>query len=168
MRTMRGMKWAVLVPAAILAVACGRNSTPALDDALKSDLALASQAQPYNPQQFMSPTEAGLAAQPQNFQAAARQPVSSAPVRRTSTVRRSSGTSRASGGGGGYYPAPAPPTRVEKHTGRDAAIGAAAGAVLGGVSSRDKIKGAVIGAAAGGILGAVIGNNVDIQRKTGW
>lgn len=167
MRTMRGMRWAVFVPAAVLAVACGRNSAPGLDDALKSDLALASQAQPYNPQQFMSPTEAGLAAQPQNLQAVARQPVYSAPVRRTSTVRRSSGSSRASSGGG-YYPAPTPPTRVEKHTGRDAAIGAAAGAVLGSVSSRDKIKGAVIGAAAGGILGAVIGNNVDIQRKTGW
>jgi hypothetical protein len=166
---MRTMRWAVLVPAAALAVACGRNSTPALDDALKSDLALASQAQPYNPQQFMSPTEAGLAAQPQNLQAAARQPVYSAPVRRTSTTRRSSGASRASsGGGGGYYPSSAPPTRVEKHGGRDAAIGAAAGAVLGAVSSRDKIKGGIIGAAAGGILGAVIGNNVDIQRKTGW
>jgi hypothetical protein len=131
-------------------------------------LALASQSQPYNPQQFMSPTEAGLAAQPQNLNAAARQPVYSAPVRRASTTRRSSGASRASGGGGGYYPAPAPPTRVEKHTGRDAAIGAAAGAVLGAVSTRDKIKGGIIGAAAGGILGAVIGNNVDIQRKTGW
>lgn len=165
---MRTMRWAVLIPAAALAVACGRNSTPALDDALKSDLALASQAQPYNPQQFMSATEAGLAAQPQNLRAAARQPVYSAPVRRTSTTRRSSGSSRASGGGGGYYPAPAPPTTVEKHTGRDAAIGAAAGAVLGSVSSRDKIKGGIIGAAAGGILGAVIGNNVDIQRKTGW
>src|SRR4051812_34429582 len=123
MRTMHSLKWAVLLPAAVLAVACGRNSAPALDDALKSDLALASQAQPYNPQQFMSPTEAGLAAQPQNLQAVARQPVYSAPVRRTSTVRRSSGSSRASsGGGGGYYPAPTPPTRVEKHTGRDAAI----------------------------------------------
>ena len=33
MRTMRGVKWAVFVPAAILAVACGRNSTPAVDDA---------------------------------------------------------------------------------------------------------------------------------------
>ena len=165
---MRTMRWAVLVPAAALAVACGRNSTPALDDALKSDLALASQTQPYNPQQFMSPTEAGMAAQPQNYQAVARQPVYSAPVRRTSTTRRSGGSSRASGGGGGYYPAPEPPTRVEKHAGRDAAIGAAAGAVLGSVSSRDKIKGAVIGAAAGGILGAVIGNNVDISKKTGW
>jgi len=163
---MRTMKWVVLVPAAFLAVACGRNSAPALDDALKSDLALASQAQPYNPQAFTSATEAGMAAQPQYLQTAARQPVYSAPVRRTSTARRSS--SRSSAGGGGYYPAPAPPTRVEKHTGRDAAIGAAAGAVLGSVSSRDKIKGGIIGAAAGGILGAVIGNNVDIQRKTGW
>jgi hypothetical protein len=51
-----------------------------------------------------------------------------------------------------------------KHTGRDAAIGAGAGAVIGAVTSRDKVKGGLIGAAAGGILGAVIGNNVDIQR----
>src|SRR5215211_6643425 len=156
---MRKMKWVVLVPAAVLAVACGRG-TPAVDDALKSDLALASQAQPYNPQQFISPTEAGLAAQPQNYQTA-RQPVYRAPVRRTSTTRRSSGS-------GVYYPAPQPPTRVIKHTARDAAIGAAAGAVIGATTSRDKVKGGLIGAAAGGIIGAVIGNNVDIQRKTGW
>jgi hypothetical protein len=159
---MRGMKWMVLVPAIALAAACGRNSGPAVDDALKTDLALASQAQPYNPQQFVSPTEAGLAGQPQpySYQAVARQPVYTAPVRRTSTARRSSS-------GGGYYPAPAP-TRTVKHTGRDAAIGAAAGAVIGAVSSRDKVKGGLIGAAAGGILGAVIGNNVDIQKKVGW
>ena len=155
------IKWVVLIPAAVFAVACGRNSNPAVDDALKNDLALASQAQPYNPQQFLSPAEAGLAAQPQAYQTA-RQPVYRAPVRRTSTVRRSSG------GGGTYYPAPQPPTRVIKHTARDAAIGAAAGAVIGAVSSRDKVKGGLIGAAAGGIIGAVIGNNVDIQRKTGW
>jgi uncharacterized membrane protein len=53
---------------------------------------------------------------------------------------------------------------VVKHTGRDAAIGAGAGAVIGAVTSRDKLKGGLIGAAAGGILGAVIGNNVDVQR----
>ena len=53
---------------------------------------------------------------------------------------------------------------MEKHPGRDAAIGAAAGAVLGATTSRDKVKGGLIGAAAGGILGAVIGNNVD-KRK---
>lgn len=162
---MRGMKWMVIVPAMALAAACGRNSGPAVDDALKTDLALASQAQPYNPQQFVSPTEAGLAGQPQpySYQAVARQPVYSAPVRRTSTARRSSGTRS-----GGYYPASEPPTRTIKHTGRDAAIGAAAGAVIGATTSRDKIKGGLIGAAAGGIIGAVIGNNVDIQKKVGW
>jgi hypothetical protein len=52
-----------------------------------------------------------------------------------------------------------------KHTGRDAAIGAGAGAIIGAVTSRDKLKGGLIGAAAGGILGAVIGNNVDIKKQ---
>ena len=165
---MRKLNWLMLVPMAALAVACGRSGS-AVDDALKNDLALASQAQAYNPQQFVSPTEAGLtglAATPQGYaprvtQTVARRPA--ATVRRTSTARRSSGSS-----GGGYYPAPEPPTRVIKHTHRDAAIGAAAGAVIGAMSSRDKIKGGIIGAAAGGILGAVIGNNVDVQRKVGW
>ena len=164
---MRKFNLMLLVPAAVIAAACGRNSTPAVDDALKNDLALASQAQAYNPQQFVSPTEAGYAAQPygyapQAMQTVARQPVYTAPVRRTSTVRRSSGSSS-----GGYYPAPAP-TRTIKHTTRDAAIGAGAGAVIGAMSSRDKIKGGLIGAAVGGILGGVIGNNVDIQHKSGW
>src|ERR1700759_1127873 len=96
--------WLVLAaPLAILAVACGKQDSKGLDDALKNDLALASQAQPYNPQQVVSPTEQGLAAQgyaPQALQAAARQPAP-APVRRTSWVRRSSGggASRRSGSG---------------------------------------------------------------------
>ena len=163
----------VLVPVAMLAAACGRNSSPAVDDALKNDLALASQAQPYNAQQFVSPTEAGYAAQPQVAPRtlATAAPRAAAPVRRTqSTARRSSGSSRASsGGGGGYYPAPAPQREViVKHTGRDAAIGAAAGAVIGATTSRDKVKGGLIGAAAGGILGAVLGNNVDKQKKVVW
>jgi hypothetical protein len=51
-----------------------------------------------------------------------------------------------------------------KHTKRDAIIGGVAGAAIGAVTSRDKLKGAVIGAAAGGLLGAVIGNNVDVKR----
>jgi hypothetical protein len=156
---MRKLNSLVLVSMAALAAACG--GSPKVDDALKNDLALASQAQAYNPQQFISPAEAGLAAQgyaPQTIQTVARQPV--ATVRRTtSTARRSSGSS-----GGGYYPAP---TRTEtvKHTHRDAAIGAAAGAVIGAVTARDKVKGGLIGAAAGAILGGVIGNNVDVQRR---
>lgn len=162
---MRRATWMVLLPIAVLAAACGRNSSPVVDDALKADLALASQMQPANAP--ISPTEVGLAAQPQRAPQALRSVSrqSAAPSRRAS----SSGRARASSGGtGGYYPAPAPPTTIEKNTGRDAAIGAAAGAVLGAVSSRDKIKGGIIGAAAGGILGAVIGNNVDVHKKVGW
>jgi hypothetical protein len=165
---MRKLNWMFVVPAVVIAAACGRNGSPAVDDALKNDLALASQAQPYNPQQFVSPTEGGYAPQqyaastaPRTIQSVARR---AAPVRRTSTARRSTG-----GGSGGYYPAPAPaPTQTIKHTQRDAAIGAAAGAIIGATTSRDKIKGGLIGAAAGGILGAVIGNNVDVQKKVGW
>jgi len=160
---MRNLTSMFLVPAAVLSVACGRSSSPAVDDALKNDLALASQAQPYNAQQFVSPVEGGYAQQyaPRAIQTAARQPV----ARRTSTARRSSGSS--SSGGGGYYPAPAPTTTV-KHTARDAAIGAAAGAIIGATTSRDKVKGGLIGAGIGGILGAVVGNNVDVQKKIGW
>ena len=40
--------------------ACSRGNDARSDDALKNDLALASQAQAYKPQQFVSPTEAGL------------------------------------------------------------------------------------------------------------
>ena len=159
---MRYTKWLSLVTVAVLAVACGGKGTSALDDALKNDLALASQAQAYNPQQFISPTEAGYANQnaPQALQTVARQPVyRSAPVRRTSTARRSSGSSS-----GGYYPAPDPPTRVEKHTQRDAAIGAAAGAIIGATTSRDKVKGGIIGGVAGGVLGGIIGHTVDVQK----
>jgi len=160
---MRLTKLLSFLPLAALVAACGRNSSPAVDDALKNDLALAAQAQPNAP---ISPTEAGFAPQPtgRQLQSAARQPAR-APVRRTSSVRRSSSSGSGVGGGGGYYPAPAPRTTVEKHTQRDAAIGAAAGAVIGATSSRNKVKGGIIGAAVGGILGGVLGNNVDIQKK---
>jgi len=166
-RTMRNLTWLMIAPVAVVAVACGRNSSTKLDDALKSDLALASQMQPTNP---ISPTEAGYAPQ-QNLAAARATPAAarrtSAPARRTSSSSRSSGT-RSSGSSGGYYPSAQPPETVEKHTGRDAAIGAAAGAVLGATTARDKVKGGLIGAAVGGIAGAVIGNNVDITRRRGW
>jgi hypothetical protein len=160
--------WLVLAaPLAIVAMACGKQDTKALDDGLKTDLALASQTQPYNAQQVVSPTEQGLAAQPQNFQTSTRRPVTTTPVRRTSTVRRSSGSGVSRSSGSGVYYPPAPPQeRVEKHTGRDAAIGAAAGAVIGATSSRNKVRGGIIGAAVGGILGGVVGNNVDIKRTT--
>ncbi len=168
---MRFTRSLLIVPAAILAVACGRDdSNKRVDDALNSDLSLAAQPRPYTALDSISAAE--RAAQAQGIAPVGYlngQPVystpqttvrTSTPVRRTSTVRRSS-----SGSSGGVYSAPARREVIVKHTKRDAAIGAAAGAVLGAVTSRDKIKGAVIGGVAGGILGGVIGNNVDKSKR---
>lgn len=148
MKTQRKI-W-LLAPLAILGAACGKTAP---DDTLKNDLALASQAQQFMPQQVMSPAELGFAgANPYTTPIRQAARTAPAPVRRTA-----SSASRVV-----YEPAP---QVVVKHTKRDAAIGAAAGAVIGAVASRDKLKGGLIGAAAGAILGGVIGNNVDISRK---
>jgi hypothetical protein len=160
---MRFNRLLVLVPAAILAAACGRDdSNKRVDDALNSDLSLAAQARPYTALDSISAAERAAIAQgiaPVGY--VGGQPVyttpRSAPARRTST-RRSSG-------GGGVYSAPARRQTIVKHTKRDAAIGAAAGAVIGATTSRDKLKGAVIGGLAGAVLGGVIGNNVDVQKR---
>jgi hypothetical protein len=151
--------------------ACNRGTDSRPDDALKNDLALAAQVQPYQAQQFVSPNEQQMgaygAAQQYNAVGRAPQPVHRqpapvyrAPARRTAS--RSSGSSQSSGSSGTYYP-PAPQEPI-RHTGRDAAIGAAAGAVIGATTSRDKVKGGLIGAAAGGILGGIIGHTVDVQK----
>ena len=135
---MRTFGWLICAPALVVVAACGRDK--AADDALKNDLALASQAQAYNPQ--FNPAEAGYAPQnapqyapqytPRAVQTVARQPVYRRP---TSTARRSTSSNA------GSYPAPAAPVIVEKHTQRDAAIGAAAGAVLGATTSRRQGEG---------------------------
>ena len=120
-------------------------------DQLRKDLMLASGTYPYQP--YMTPLEQGYGYAPRyqpqpatNGGYSAR----STPVARRAPVYASTTTR-------------APATRVVKNTKRDAIIGAAAGAAIGAVISRD-VKGAVIGAAAGGIIGAVIGNNVDKKR----
>ena len=146
--------------------ACNRSANTPTDDALKNDLALAAQVQPYAAQQFVSPGEQQLGAngQPLQYAAATRAPapVYRAPARTTTrrSTSRSSGASRSSGGT--YYPAA--PREPVRHTKRDAAIGAAAGAIIGATTSRDKVKGGLIGAAAGGILGGIIGHTVDVQK----
>lgn len=165
--------WLLLAASAMAfgLVACGGSKGSAADDALKNDLNLASQAQAYQPQQFMSPTEQGMNpyapnpngyptanspyGYPQQVQTVARSPYPA------STTRRSTGVSRSSGSSGTYSRQPAEPIRNTK---RDAVIGAAAGAVLGAGTSRDKLKGAIIGAAAGGILGGIIGHTVDVKN----
>lgn len=167
---MKYMKMLALVSAVVVVAACGRDANPA-DAALKNDLALASQAQAFNPQQFTSPTEMGYAYNPYTGQF---QPVPQTPyqvpqaqapvVQRVSTrpaARRSTSTARSSGGTRVVYQEPAP---IKRNTKRDAVIGAAAGAAIGATVSRDKLKGAIIGAAAGGVLGGIIGHTVDVQR----
>jgi hypothetical protein len=170
---MRTLKLTTMSLAALaVAGACSRGTDARPDDALKSDLALAAQVQPYQAQQFVSPTEQPLGANgtaPQ-YSATGRAPqpvrrapapVYRAPARRTSS--RSAGQSSSGNGAGIYYPAPEPPRPVVKHTTRDAAIGAAAGAAVGAATGRS-VKAGIIGAAAGGILGGIIGNNVDVQK----
>jgi hypothetical protein len=151
----------LILPAALFAFACGGNDKK-VDDALNSDLSTAAQATPYTPLDSITAAErAGTAtAKPTALRSTSTAPRTT--VRRTTTTRRSSS-------GGTYssapvYSAPAPQQEV-KHTKRDAAIGAGAGAVIGAVTSRNKVKGAIIGGAAGAILGGVIGNNVDKTKK---
>ena len=156
----------LLVPVAVLAAACGRDESKA-DDALKNDLALASQAQPFTPQNITSAAEMGYAYNPGTgkFEPIPQQQAQVRTVSRprTTTARRpaatrSTGTS--SGGNVVYQPAPT----IKRNTKRDAIIGATAGAVIGATTSRDRVKGAVIGAVAGGVLGGIIGHTVDVQR----
>ena len=163
---MRNFKMFALVPAAILAVACGPSDNKKVDDALNSDLTLAAQARPYTAMDSISAAERAYAAQglaPVGYAPAAAPvaaPTRTRVVYRDRPVYRSSGSSSR-----GTYSAPARQTTVVRHTKRDAAIGAGAGAVIGAVTSRDKVKGAVIGGVAGAILGGVLGNNVDKTRR---
>jgi hypothetical protein len=156
------LKYLIAVPAIFLAAACKDKDTK-VDDALNNDLSLAAQSQAA-PLDSISGVERGYTTgtnAPAPVARTSTRRTTSAPVRRTSSTRRSS----SSGSSGTYYPAPAPAPTVVKHTKRDAAIGAAAGAVIGAATSRNKVKGAVIGGATGAILGAVIGNNVDKTKR---
>src|ERR1044071_27218 len=93
---MKNIKTLLLVPAAVLAAACSRESAKT-DDALKNDLALASQAQPYNAQQVTSPTERGYAYNPYTGQfqpVPAAQPQVQRVASRPATVRRTSTAAR--------------------------------------------------------------------------
>jgi len=158
----------IILPAAFLAFACskGDSKMTAADSALNSDLTTAAASRPFSPLDSISAAErAGVVAAPA---AASLNRTTTAPrttVRRTSTARRTSSRSSGTYSSAPVYSAPAPQPTVVKHTKRDAAIGAGAGAVIGAVTSRNKVKGAIIGGAAGAILGGIIGNNVDKTTK---
>ena len=151
----------LILPAALVAFACGGNDKK-VDDALNSDLSTAAQAQPYTPLDSITAAErAGVATTPASNSLRSTTSAPRTTVRRTTTTRRSSSGGRYSSAP--VYSAPAPQQEV-KHTKRDAAIGAGAGAVIGAVAGHS-VKGAIIGGAAGAILGGVIGNNVDKTKK---
>jgi uncharacterized protein YcfJ len=160
------VKKLLILPAAALAFACskGDNQTAA-DSALNSDLSTAAASRPYTPLDSITAAErAGTTVAPaalRSTNTAAPRTVYRAPVRRTTTRSSSSGGTYSSAP---VYSAPAPAPVVVKHTKRDAAIGAGAGAVIGAVTGHG-VKGAIIGGAAGAILGGVIGNNVDKTKK---
>jgi len=161
----------LILPAAFLAFACskGDNKMTAADSALNSDLSTAAASRPYTPLDSITAAErAGVATS--TAPATSLRSTASAPrttVGRTTTTRRTSSPSRSSGtySSAPVYSAPAPQPTVVKHTKRDAAIGAGAGAVIGAVTSKNKVKGAIIGGAAGAILGGIIGNNVDKSKQ---
>jgi hypothetical protein len=156
------IKTLLLAPAIVLAGACSKDKP--VDPALNNDLSLAAQANANARLDSISAAErmnATVGANGLRSGAAAPAAQAAAPVQHRTATHRSSGTRSSSGG----TVASTPHTVTKKHTKRDAAIGAAAGAIIGATTSHDKVKGGIIGAAAGGILGGVIGNNVDIQKK---
>lgn len=156
------LKVLFFAPALVLAAACSKDK-PA-DATLSNDLTLAAQARQTATMDSISAAErARVAAVP----APALRTGSTTPARTTTTRRSTSSSSsaRSTGSSGGTVVASEPRTVTEKNTKRDAAIGAAAGAIIGATTSGNKVRGGIIGAAAGGILGGVIGNNVDIKKK---
>lgn len=160
----------LILPAAFLAFACSKsdNKMTAADSALNSDLSTAAASRPYTPLDSITAAERAGTATTTAPTTALRSTASTprtTTVRRTSTARRSSSSGGTYSSGPVYSPAPAREPVVVKHTKRDAAIGAGAGAVIGAVTSRNKVKGAIIGGAAGAILGGIIGNNVDKTKK---
>jgi hypothetical protein len=164
-----GMRALILAPAFLVIAACGRDNGQAVDAALDSDLRLAGEA--YTPSfDTISPIEQQELTAPQP-QRAAPAPVrrTTQPARTTTTRRTTASTgTRTTAGSGTVTRAPQPEVVTRRNTGRDAAIGATAGAVLGATTSRNKVKGGLIGAAIGGAAGAIIGHNVDVKRDTVW
>jgi hypothetical protein len=149
----------LLIPVALLAAACG-DDVPRPDD--RDDLAW---LDTLSITPVASPLESGFIEE--------EEPVDEAPQPRAASTRTSSSnTPRASrSSSSGVYNAPAPVRQgrvvTERHTVRDAAIGAGAGAVIGAVAggSGNRTKGAIIGGAAGAVIGGVIGHTVDKKER---
>src|SRR5260221_887578 len=147
----------ILAPAIVLAAACSKDK-PATDASLNNDLTLAAQARQNAPLDSITAAErlnGGTARAP----AALGTTTAAAPVattqRRTHRARSSSGGNVSSGH-----------EVTVKHTQRDAAIGAVAGAGLCG-ATRQNVKGGLIGAAPGGHLRGGIREHQGQPKKQG-
>ena len=150
----------IVAPAIVFAAACSKDKAP--DPALANDLTLAAQARQAVTLDSISAVEranAERAAAPTG-RVSTHAATTSSHATTTSNRHRTSNDGTVNNGGAGTTEH----TVTEKNTNRDAAIGAAAGAIIGGASTHS-VKGGVIGAAAGAILGGVVGNNVDIHKK---
>jgi hypothetical protein len=161
---MRAILKSLIIAPALLAMAACNKDKPA-DPSLNTDLGLAAQANNGAPLDSITAAERAKAA-------TAPAAVAPAPAKTATTARRTTTTRRSTSSGSSgssssrvSEAAPAPREEIHKNTKRDAAIGAGAGAIIGGVVAKGGVKGAVIGGAAGAILGGVIGNNVDVQKK---
>ena len=180
MLTTRSLKTTlIMAPTLALAAACGREQ-PRVDDALRNDLSLATQASQYPRQQYVSPAELGYAPggyvqTPYGLQPVQPvQPVQAgyaqggyyapapapAPVRERVVYRtRTASTARSSGGGGGTYSSAGTYDAGAAERRRQRAKGRTNGAIIGSVA------GAAIGVATsgksdrvkGGLIGAVAG-----------
>src|SRR5260221_4582163 len=147
----------ILAPAIVLAAACSKDK-PATDASLHNDLALAAQARQNETLDSITAAErlnGGTARAP----AALGTTTAAAPVattqRRTHRARSSSGGNVSSGH-----------EVTVKHTQRDAAIGAVAGAAIGAATSPNG-EGGIIGAAPGGHLRGGLRENRGKQKKRG-
>lgn len=176
MRTIRTLS---LIPVVAFLAACGGNEAPAIDDALRADLTLASQVQPPM-QPYMSPQEMGMygapVPMPQQLlgynqygqpvygtpagyqQQPAPQQVVYQPAPAPAPAPRVVYRTASSGGSSGSVGSA--PAQSGDRLKEGAIIGAAAGAVIGATTQRNTLKGAIVGAAAGGVLGAVVGKQV--------
>ena len=110
---MRTLGMTMSLAALALSAACSRGSDAKTDDALKNDLALAAQAQPYQAQQFVSPSE-----QPYGATQQYTTPGTARPAVRDAAIGAAAGAA------------------IGAATGRSVKagiIGAAAGGILGGI-----------------------------------
>ncbi|HSJ14886.1 MAG TPA: glycine zipper domain-containing protein [Longimicrobiales bacterium] len=155
---MKNLRTILMLPAVLLAAACGGEDVPRPDD--RDDLAWLD-TMSMEPAAFASPVETGLIEEPEPEAAPAQPVVTRSSPRRTAAAQRSAPAP--------VYSAPARTGRVvtQRNTARDAAIGAGAGAVLGTVVAGrgNRTKGAIIGGAAGAVIGGVIGHTVDKKER---